>query len=233
MEFIIFGPLHQLVFLTLIIGLILVFIFRSNKYTRYILASVLIAQIIAFNVKHISSGTYSIQNYLPLHLCTLSAIIAPIALLTKNKIFNILLLFWGLIPALLAIVLPDMNRLENYTTFRFWEFFVSHVFIVLSTIYIAIHSNHNFALKKFETWKQVIISYFTLCLYAISIVIPINYLLGSNYLYLAGKASNGMGFLPDGALYLPAMFGMALLVFIIEAVIYSLILRFKKYNNKS
>jgi hypothetical integral membrane protein (TIGR02206 family) len=228
-QFTLFGPLHLLVILTLIIGIIAVFMMRSNKKVKYVLAAVIIAQIIAFNTKHILGGTYQIGNYLPLHLCTLSAILAPFALLTKNRIIQTLFLFWGLLPALLAVLLPDVGPSENYTSFRFWEFFVSHVFIVLSSLYVAIHTDSKFLLNKFSTWKQIMISYLILFMYTIGVVIPINYLLNSNYLYMSRKASNGMGFLPDGQLYGPSLFVMALLVFILEAFIYSLFVSYKNY----
>ncbi len=229
-EFTLFGPLHLLIILALIVGILLVFLFRSDKRLRYILAAVLIIQIVAFNSKHLINGTYSIENYLPFHLCTLSAIIAPIALLTKNKLLQTLLLFWGFIPALLAILLPDVSRTENFTTFRFWEFFVSHIFIVFSSLYLAIHTDSKFLLNKFSTWKQIVLSYVILSIYAIGIVFPINYILNSNYLYLARKSSNGMGFLPDGQLYLPSLFTLAFLVFILEAFIYSLFVGYKNYT---
>jgi hypothetical integral membrane protein (TIGR02206 family) len=228
-QFTLFGPLHLLVILVMAIGVVVIFLTRTNKQVKYVLAGVLIAQILAFNTKHIVGGTYQIGNYLPLHLCTLSAILAPLALLTKNKIIQTLFLFWGLVPALLAVLFPDVSPAESYTSFRFWEFFVSHVFIVLSALYVAIHSDSKFMLNKFSTWKQIIVAYLVLVMYTIGIVIPINYLLNSNYLYMTRKASNGMGFLPDGQLYGPSLFVMALLVFILEAVIYSLFVSYKQY----
>jgi hypothetical integral membrane protein (TIGR02206 family) len=229
-EFILFGPLHLAVFASLVIGGILVYIFRSNRLLRYFLAAVLIAQLVAFNGYHILGGTYDIYRYLPLHLCTISAVLCPIALLTKNRILSDLVLFWGLIPALLAIALPDMGRNEGLNTFRFWEFFVSHVFIVLTAIYISFHTDSKFIITHFDTWKKIVIAYFTLCLYALGIVMPINYVLGNgaNYLYLVNKASNGMAFLPDKPLYVPSLFALTLIVFVIESMIYMLINHFKK-----
>jgi hypothetical integral membrane protein (TIGR02206 family) len=229
-EFTLFGQLHLLVFLSLFIGTILVFLFRSNPLLRYFLAAVLIAQLVAFNGYHILRGDYDIYRYLPLHLCTVSAILCPIALLTKNTILNNLVLFWGLIPAFLAIALPDMGKNEGVLTFRFWEFFVSHVFIVLTAIYISFHTDSKFKIKNFDTWKMIIIAYFTLVLYAIGIVMPINYVLGNgaNYLYLVNKASNGMGFLPNAPLYVPALFALSFVVFVLEAIIYMILNHFKK-----
>ncbi len=229
-EFILFGPLHLAVLASILIGGLLVYVFRSNSLLRYFLASVLVAQLIAFNGFHILGGTYDIYRYLPLHLCTISAILCPIALLTKNRILSDLVLFWGLIPALLAIALPDMGRSEGVYSFRFWEFFVSHVFIVLSAVYISFHTESKFSINNFDTWKRIVIAYFTLCLYAIGIVMPINYVLGNgaNYLYLVNKASNGMAFLPDKPYYVAALFALSLVVFVIEAIIYMILNNFKK-----
>jgi hypothetical integral membrane protein (TIGR02206 family) len=228
-SFIAFGALHNTVFFALLIGVILVILFRSNKYIKYVLAVALIAQVLIFNFKHLSQGTYDIQRYLPLHLCTISAILAPLALLSKNSIIKDLVIFWGLIPALLAIIFPDMGSNEGIYTFRFWEFFISHTFIVLSSVYLSIHSDCRYQLNKFETWQKITLSYFTLFLYALGFVYPLNYIMGggTNYLYLMRKSSNGMGFLPDGMLYLPSLLILTFIVFVLEAVIYSLLNSFK------
>ena len=228
MQFSLFNNLHLTVFLFLVISLVIVYYFRSNKQLKYILASVLITQVIIFNTKHLLDGTYDITRYLPLHLCTISAILAPIALLTKNKTTQDLVLFWGLIPALLAIILPDMNSQDGLMSFRFWEFFVSHIFIVLSAFYLSIHSSSKFSLLKLDTWRKITVSFLILIIVAFGIVYPINYLLNSNYMYIIAKASVGMDFLPSGSLYLPALLALSFVVFVLEAFLYNILNIFKK-----
>jgi hypothetical integral membrane protein (TIGR02206 family) len=232
LEFKLFGPLHIAVIITTFLGVILIQILRSNNRLKYFLAFGLIAQILAFNLFHIIRGSYDIYRYLPLHLCTLSAFLAPFALLTKNRVISNLLLFWGLIPAFLAILFPDMGSSEGILTFRFWEFFLSHILIVLSAFYISIHSDLLFKLRDFSTWKEIVISFFVLALYAFGLVYPINILLGNeaNYLYLLKKSSNGMSFLPEGSLYIPSLIILTLIVFIIEAIIYRLYNFFKRFD---
>lgn len=231
-RFQLFGSLHIGVLAVTFFGIILVLLLRSKPWLRYLLALVLIAQIITFNVYHITNNSYDISRFLPLHLCTISAILAPIALLTRNNIIKDLTLFWGLVPAFLAILLPDMGANDGLTSFRFWEFFVSHVFIVLSAVYLSIHSYSKFSILSFETWKKIIISFVVLVLYAFGFVYPVNKILGSNYLYLMSKASNGMGFLPDGQFYLPTLIFLSLVVFVATSFIYWILNIFKRYGKK-
>jgi hypothetical integral membrane protein (TIGR02206 family) len=232
-RFQLFGTLHIGVLTVAFVGVLLVLAFRSQTWLRFLLAGVLIAQVITFNIYHITNNSYDIARFLPLHLCTVSAILAPIALITRNNVIKDLVLFWGLIPAFLAILLPDMGASDGLTSFRFWEFFVSHTFIVLSAVYLSIHSYSKFSLSKFDTWKKIIISFTVLVLYSFGFVYPLNKILGSNYLYLMGKASNGMGFLPDGTLYLPTLIFLSLIVFIATAVIYWVLNIFKRYGDKN
>ena len=57
-------------------------------------------------------------EYLPFHLCSLSALVLPFAVFTKSKVLNNLLLLWGL-GAVLAIVVN--NAQANYEVFS-WTF---------------------------------------------------------------------------------------------------------------
>lgn len=61
-------------------------------------------------------------EYLPLHLCSLNALLLPIAVITRNKVLNNLLLLWAL-GAVLAIVL-NMGQAHfevfSWTFFFYW-----------------------------------------------------------------------------------------------------------------
>ena len=58
-------------------------------------------------------------EYLPLHLCSLNALVLPFAVFTKNKVLNNLLLLWAL-GAVLALVINTAQA--NYEIFS-WTFF--------------------------------------------------------------------------------------------------------------
>jgi hypothetical integral membrane protein (TIGR02206 family) len=231
LEFRLWGPLHQGVLGALVLGIVLVIWLRNKKWLRYGIAAVLILQFLIFTVYHLLNGSYDVVRFLPLHLCTVSALLVPWALVSKNTIAKDVVLFWGLIPALLAIVLPDMGASDGLNSFRFWEFFTSHIFIILGVVYLSIHDSSKFALNQFSTWRKIFLAFILLILYAFGIVYPINHFLKSNYLYLSQKASVGMDFIPNGPLYLPSMLFLAFSVFIVTAVLYWLVNWFKKFKN--
>lgn len=66
-------------------------------------------------------------EYLPLHLCSINAILLPIAILTKNKTVGNMLVLWC-IGALAAVMLnfyaAEASDLKNPT---FWFFYLPHV----------------------------------------------------------------------------------------------------------
>lgn len=66
-------------------------------------------------------------EYLPFHLCSLTAMVLPIAVLTKSKVLNNLLLLWSL-GALAALVLN--NAQANFEIFSdtFFFYYFPHTF---------------------------------------------------------------------------------------------------------
>ena len=65
-------------------------------------------------------------EYLPLHLCSLNALVLPFAVFTRNKHLNNLLLLWS-IGALLAIVVNHTMAHINVFSWTFVMFFFPHV----------------------------------------------------------------------------------------------------------
>jgi uncharacterized membrane protein YwaF len=63
--------------------------------------------------------------YLPLHLCSLNALLIPIAVLTKNKVLSHLTLVWSLGAALVLIVNTGQAHYEMFSE-AFWVFVLCH-----------------------------------------------------------------------------------------------------------
>lgn len=229
--FTLFGNLHFGVIATLIIILFLTFLLRKKSYIRYVYSTILIAQVIIFTFYHIIQKDYDLARFLPLHLCTVCAILAPYALLSRSKNAEKLVIFWGFIPALLAVLLPDMGANDNIQSFRFWEFFVSHIIIVASSFYLAINHSKFFKINSKSILKPLK-AFGLLIIYAFAIVYPLNYIFNWNYLYLMKRASNGMGFLPTGNLYLPSLMSLSLIVFVVTYLIYAGVYGAMNISNK-
>ena len=65
-------------------------------------------------------------EYLPLHLCSLNAMMLPIAVFTKNKTINNLLLLWSL-GALLALVVNSAQADYEIFSLTFAFYYFPHV----------------------------------------------------------------------------------------------------------
>jgi uncharacterized membrane protein YwaF len=65
-------------------------------------------------------------EYLPLHLCSLNALVLPIAVFSRNKILNNLLLLWSL-GALIALVLNNAVAEADILSWTFAFYYFPHV----------------------------------------------------------------------------------------------------------
>lgn len=88
----------------IVLGLYFILKGRSDRTKIAVLAMLSLSGVAAIVFNLISWG--SPFEYLPLHLCSLNAIVLPVAVLTRNKVLNNLLLLWSL-GALLALVLNN------------------------------------------------------------------------------------------------------------------------------
>lgn len=115
-----FGIVHiaSLIFSAgIIVGLYFI-LRKANDGTQTIVLGIL-------SFSGIAAVTYNLiawnspLEYLPLHLCSLNALILPLAVFTKNKVLGNLLLLWAL-GAVLALVVNTAQA--NYKIFS-WTFF--------------------------------------------------------------------------------------------------------------
>lgn len=98
---------------------------KSKKTQRIVLFVLSLSGISAIIYNLLMWG--SPLEYLPLHLCSINAILLPIAILTKNKTVGNMLVLWC-IGALAAVMLnfyaAEASDLKNPT---FWFFYLPHV----------------------------------------------------------------------------------------------------------
>ena len=119
-----FGLVHILSLLVsagIIVGLYFLLKNRSDRVQTIVLGVLSFSGIAAIIFNLVAWG--SPLEYLPFHLCSLSAMVLPFAVFTKSKVLNNLLLLWGL-GALLALVVNTAQA--NYEifslTFAFYYF---------------------------------------------------------------------------------------------------------------
>jgi hypothetical integral membrane protein (TIGR02206 family) len=229
-DFSIFGLPHILVLFTLIAGSILIFFWltRTEHLTQNTFGKLisfgLIGQLIFFYAGHFWFRSFDPALHLPLHLCSLSAYLVILAILSKNQWLYKVVLFWSPISALLAILLPDMGASENFPSFRFIEFFWSHLLIVWGCVYILM------ICKPKLRYRDIWITFGGL-IAILPIIKLLNSVFQSNYMYLERRANGGqMGFLPSEPWHVLGLIAMFCVVFHLEFLLYKLVsIKSKKY----
>lgn len=124
-----------------------------------------------------NNGNWEIYEDLPLHLCSISNLITCFILfIPKNqKLFEFLLYcgFWG---GLMAILTAQINDYDG-SIFKYLQYYISHGTIILIPLYMFYHLGYK--ITKFS-WLRVLLILNVLMI----IIMPINFKLGSNYMYL-------------------------------------------------
>jgi hypothetical integral membrane protein (TIGR02206 family) len=78
-------------------------------------------------------NTVDIERGLPLQLCDVAGLIAPLAPLTANRWFRATLYFWGLTLSLQGFVQPVLR--VGPDNIEYWGFWTAHAVIVGSALY--------------------------------------------------------------------------------------------------
>ena len=122
--------------------------------------------------------SWTITDNLPLHLCSISAIICCfIGFIKKNQILFEFLFYAGIIGGTLSLLTPQIT-LYKELNFFYIMFYFKHASII--TIPLFMRYNMKLNLSK-NSWFKV----FGLINIILFIIIPINNLLSSNYLYVS------------------------------------------------
>ncbi len=184
-SFVLFGTYH-LMFIGSFFLFNTVYIFFRNKMDdqfkkrfRYGLA---IASIVVESSWHIWSaivGLWNIQEYLPLHLCSLFVILNSIMLFTRSYKIYEYSYFLGIAGALQAFLTPDAG-IYGLPHFRAVQTLLAHGLLVSEGIYMTVVEGFR------PTWGSIKRVMIGANLY-MAFVGLVNWLLGSNYMFIAHK----------------------------------------------
>ena len=130
------------------------------------------------HVIDINNGNWDIYENLPLHLCSISNLITCFILFIprSQKLFEFLF-YCGLWGGLMAILTAQINDYDG-SIFKYLQYYSSHGTIILIPLYMFYHLEYE--LTNFS-WLRVLLILNILML----IIIPFNFEVGSNYMYLA------------------------------------------------
>lgn len=152
---------------------------HQRPLIRTLLAGVLLLNIIGWHGWHLAYGLWDIAYMLPFHLCGIMQWSSLFLLTTRNPRIYEFVYFIGLGGATQALLTPDSGNL-GFPHFRAFETMISHGSIVTAAIYFTFVEGFR---PTWDSVKRVIIG---TQLYAIAIFF-LNFLIGSNYMFLARK----------------------------------------------
>ena len=124
---------------------------------------------------------FELNRSLPIHICDVVGLIAPVAILTHRRVFRAMLYYWGIGLSTQALITPELQ--EGLSGFTFWVFWIPHGMIVVLAIYDLVVFRYR------PAWKDYFLAIGTLALF-IALVFPINLWLNVNYAYV-GKGMPG------------------------------------------
>ena len=220
--FVLFGPAH-LAGLAVVIVLNLAIVHYRRRFSpgqrrtlRYVLAAVLLINESLWHVWNWTTGQWTIQTMLPLHLCSLLVFLSAYLLVSGSYSIYEFVYFLGIAGASQALLTPDAG-IYGFPHFRFFQVMVSHGAIVTTAIYMSVVEGYR------PTWRSIGKVILVGNLYLL-LVGGINGLLGSNYLFIARKPETAslLDVLGPWPWYILVMEALALLMTLLLYLPYTL-----------
>ena len=178
-----FSMQHLLVLLFFIcFGAILIICTKKQKERTQtkignILAFSIFFTVLLGTVLNMFKDDFNYQEDLPLHLCSLLAILIPSLSLTKKFLYFEIYFFLILAGTFQSIITPDEYNYLNFSFFRYWFVHAGLIIFMLFAVFIY---------KMRPTIRSVWKSFLAMQVYLLFTYV-VNYFLGSNYFYTNRK----------------------------------------------
>jgi len=134
-----------------------------------------------------------VHEGLPLQLCDVAGLVAPLALLTLDRRLRAAVYFWGLTLTTQAFIQPTLTR--GPADLLFWCFWIAHTVILGCAVYDLVVLGFRPGWPDLGRALAVSAAY-------LAVVVPVNLLLSSNYGYI-GNPPPGRAIPPFVALLGP------------------------------
>jgi hypothetical integral membrane protein (TIGR02206 family) len=182
--FLTFGAEHWLgLALSLGLGGALVWVVRRSGSRRFDLAArwALAAACLASEVYMVIWWSWAggrLVDLLPLHLCDISVVLAPVVLLTGHWLAYELLFFWGFGGAVQALLTPNVDW--GFPHIRCVCCFLLHALIVTCALYATV------VMRRRPMPRSLLRAWLVANAYGL-LLIPANLAMGTNYMFLLRK----------------------------------------------
>ena len=146
-----------------------------------------------------------VREYMPLHVCGITVFAVVVMLVFRRQTAYEIAYFWGLVGATNAIVTPQLEF--GFPQYRFFQYFIAHGGIVAAALFAT------WGLGMRPTARSVLRVFVLLNVLAV-VLIGVNLMLGSNYMFLCQPpATKSPFFFLPWPWYLLFLDGMALVLF--------------------
>lgn len=146
-----------------------------------------------------------VRRHLPLHICGIAALALVVTLLFRNRYTFEIVYFWGLAGTLNALATPQLE--VGFPEYRFFQYFIAHGGIVAGALFAV------WGLRMRPTFASLLRAFGLLLLLTL-VLLLINPLLGSNYMFLQQPpVSASPFFFAPWPYYIPVLAGVGLLFF--------------------
>jgi hypothetical integral membrane protein (TIGR02206 family) len=210
-----FGTPHMIgIALIVLVQLFLIFGWkhpcpRAKQVFRYTLAAVLVIDELLWHWWNWYIGAWSLQNTLPLHICSVMVWLSAFMLVTENYKLYEFIYFLGIGAAMQAVLTPDAGQ-YGFPHFRAFQVLISHGSIITTAIYLT-------AIEGLRPhWKSLAVVGISTNVYML-FVGGMDYLLNANYMFIAHKPETAslMDALPGWPWYIAVIELLAMGVFVI------------------
>ncbi len=152
---------------------------NTRSRARIGLGVVMIGIEISWHVWALRVGVWYVNYALPLHLCSMAALLAIVMLLRRSRPLFELLYYWAFAGTTQALLTPDLRGF-NFPHFHYFWYFCSHGAVILGVLWMM--RVERFRPSWRSCWRAALITN----LYAAA-VYPLNLVTGGNYLMLMQK----------------------------------------------
>ncbi|MCI4671223.1 MAG: TIGR02206 family membrane protein [Bacteroidia bacterium] len=214
-DFVLFGTQHLIV-LALMVMLSMGLPLFSRRFLQHSqkvklargMALLISFWVIIYDVILIYLGKFNYKTDLPLDICNLMGLLLPLFMWNPSKKIFPYFYFIILSGTFQAVLTPHLyNGFPNFIFLKYW--FV-HAGLIVFIIYVAGAFGYKVSLK--DLWRAfLVIQLYVLGMYGV------NYLLGSNYVYIMHKppTASALDYLGPWPVYILVGEGIALVLFFI------------------
>jgi hypothetical integral membrane protein (TIGR02206 family) len=212
-DFVLFGRQHLLmILLTAALCVVLPVLAKRTLNRRQQIwvargmSLILSVWVILYIVIRIGLGDFDRTIDVPLDICNLVALFLPFVMWNPSQKVHEVLYFWILAGTFQAVLTPYLfNGFPNFTFIKYW---IVHGGLVVYAVYVTVVLD--LRPRARGIWK----AFLYLQLYA-AVVLGLNLLLGSNYVYVLGKppTASALDYFGPWPWYLLVVEGMAFALF--------------------